>query len=101
MFGSITITGTTSGADRSVAVSFPETVTPGTYTIGTIGDAYYGAYNPNNDPFQATISSSGSLEITEINTTTRRVKGRFSFTSSPLQGGTTFTLSEGLFDSGY
>ena len=101
VFGSITITGTTSGADRSVAVSFPETVTTGIHTIGTIGDSYYGAYNPNNDPLQATISNSGSLEILEINTTTRRVKGKFSFTSSPLLGGTTFTLSEGVFDTSY
>lgn len=100
-FGTLTITGTTSSADRTVSINFPPNITPGTYALGGLLSTHYGTYNPNDDPLQATVSDSGSLEIIEINSSTRRVKGRFSFVSSPLFGGTSITLSEGVFDSSY
>lgn len=55
-FGNLIISGSDSQGSKAVGVTVPETVTPGTYPMGTIGDLYYGTYNVNSSTFSVSTS---------------------------------------------
>ncbi len=81
---------------KTVAVYFPNDITTGVYVIGGLADLYYGQYNVDASTFLA--SSTGTLEILFHDPATRRIRGRFSFTASPLTGGPPVAqITEGYF----
>lgn len=99
-FGNILISAADNQGSKAVGLNVPETVTPGTYTIGTIGDMYYGTYNPNSTTY--TVSNSGTVIITSHNTTTKNIVGSFNFVSAPFGGGgTSYNLTNGAFNITY
>lgn len=98
-FGNLIISAADNQGSKAVGITVPETVTPGTYAIGTIGDLYYGTYNPNSSIF--TVSDSGSVVISSHNTTTNNIVGTFNFVSSPFGGGTSYELTFGSFNITY
>ena len=96
ILSNIVVQGNDATGTKTVAVYFPNDLTPGVYEISGIGDLYYGQYNVNASTFL--ISSTGTLEILFHNPATRRIRGRFSFTASPLTGGPPIAqLTEGYF----
>ncbi|OQA07763.1 MAG: hypothetical protein BWY67_01654 [Bacteroidetes bacterium ADurb.Bin397] len=98
--GNLQLTASDNQGSKSVGLTLPETVAPGTYPIGTIGDLYYGSYNPNSSTF--TISNSGSVTITSHNTTTNNIVGTFNFVSADFGGGgTSYALTNGAFNITY
>lgn len=96
----IVVQGTDGTGTKAVAVYFPNDIVPGTYAIGGIGDPHYGQYNVNASTFL--LSSTGTLEILFHNPATKRIRGRFSFTASPLTGGSPIAqITEGYFSVTY
>lgn len=85
VFGMIMITASDAGPTKSVTLTFPATITPNTYVID---NTFYSAFYQNTTMVYE-AGAGGSLTITENNTTTRTVKGTFSFTGedqSPTPG---------------
>lgn len=96
LLSNIVVQGYNATGTKTVAVYFPNDITPGVYVIGGLGDLYYGQYNVDASTFLA--SSTGTLEILFHDPATRRIKGRFSFTASPLTGSPPIAqLTEGYF----
>ena len=77
LLNQIEISGLDQAGTKSVTVYVPNAVVPGTYSIGTIGDNYYGQYNRDASTFL--ISDTGTLTILEHNTSTKRIRGSFNF----------------------
>lgn len=90
--------GAENAASQSMTVGMNDDLTPGTYTItGNVStDVVQANYTPvsGGSSIQA---SSGSVTITSI--TADRVAGMFSFTV--IDGGTTYSVTEGSFDVEY
>ena len=100
ILSNIVVQGTDGTGTKAVAVYFPNDIVPGTYAIGGIGDPHYGQYNVNASTFL--LSSTGTLEILFHNPATKRIRGRFSFTASPLTGGSPIAqITEGYFSVTY
>lgn len=97
--GNINISAT-NAEGASVSIVVPDNITPGTYTFGTIVSPYYGQYNVNSSTF--TMSNSGTLTILEHNTTTKRIRANFNYSSTEF-GTTTpvYNLTEGYVSLTY
>ena len=92
----LSILGTDQAGLKSVSVYLPDTVTPGTYPITGLGGSYFGQYNKNATTFLA--SDTGTVTILEHNTSTRRIRGTFSFHATELLLPTDQSqLTEGYF----
>ena len=101
-FGQIAINASNSAATKNVGLLFPSNITPGTYDLDFWGATYIGQYNPDLDPMHSQASMSGTLTILEHNTTTKRIRGNFTFRSEEILDPTHFTnLSEGYFSVKY
>lgn len=82
-----------------VGLSVISNAVPGTYPIDFMGD-YIGQYNPNNSIF--TTSTAGSITILEHNTTTKRFRAKFNFTSSEIGSSSPpYELTEGYISATY
>ena len=64
---------------KTVGVTIPSNVGPGSYTFTLFGTDYIGQYNVYSSFLAA---DSGTLTILEHNTTTKRVSGNSSFHTS-------------------
>jgi hypothetical protein len=98
----LAINGTTSTVSKTVGLMMPPTITPGSYTLDFFGTTYIGQYNPDLDPNHSQASMSGTLQILEHNTTTRRIRGNFNFHAEALLNPLLNTeLTEGYFSVKY
>jgi hypothetical protein len=98
--GKLLISGAATDLTKTVGLYMPANVTAGTYDFSPIG-SYVGYYTsgPVSSPL-VYASLSGKLTITEHNTSTKTIKGTFSFTGT--DGGTgTVQLTEGSFTVKY
>lgn len=91
----------TTNASATVGINLPENITPGTYTLGSIGTNYVGQYNPNSSTFL--VASPGTITVLEHNTTTKRLRATFSFSARPFGGITpgSAELTDGYISAGY
>lgn len=95
----LAISGATSDLSKSIILSMPRTVVPGTYALSVANGGYYGVYSVGA---VSLTSDSGTLTITAHNTTTKQITGSFSFSASdPLGGGGSAALTEGYFSVTY
>jgi len=98
----IAITGTSADGTKSVGMFIPADITPGNYTFDLFGGIYLGLYNPDVDPNHSQGAMSGTLTILSHNTTTRRIRGNFSFHAEALLNASLNTeLTEGYFSVTY
>lgn len=74
--GKIFINATDSEASETIGLTVPEDVETGSYDLSAFG-TYTAQYNPNAQTFYS--ATSGTLSITEHNTTEKIIKGNFSF----------------------
>ena len=86
--GFITITAmqTAATSAKAVIIIMPDDITPGTYSLtesGTYQATYAGGSGMSGSIY---LSSSGTLVITEHNTTTKTIKGTFQFTGVDALG---------------
>lgn len=98
----IVVTGTSADGTKSVGMFMPADITPGNYTLDLFGATYIGLYNPDTDPNHSQGSMSGTLTILSHNTTTRRIRGNFSFHAEAILNPLLNTeLTEGYFSVNY
>jgi hypothetical protein len=91
----INIIASDSTGSKSVGLYLPETITPGTYNLQAFG-TYNAQYNPNGSTFLAV--DSGTVIVTEHNTSTQKIVGTFSFTATEFPTGPlTANLTNGGF----
>ncbi|WP_207492842.1 DUF6252 family protein [Aridibaculum aurantiacum] len=94
MMNSIMLQGNSQDLTRNVSVGVPMNATPGTYPMLFPGD-YYGAYMMSGNSFS---SVSGSIQVLEHNTTTKRIRANFAFVAQPLIAPTpVHNITEGYF----
>lgn len=100
LFGNISVSGTDQAGSKTVALTFPSTATPGTYSLAN-NFTYIGQYNPNSTTYLA--SDAGNLIILENNANTKRVRGSFDFHASPpfVGGNPNASLTAGYFSVKY
>jgi hypothetical protein len=96
--GTLAVSGSDAAGVKSVGLTMPSTITPGTYTLDLFGAQYIGLYNPDSDPNHSQASTSGTLTILSHNTSTRRIRGTFSFHAEALLNPLLFSeITEGYF----
>ncbi len=98
-FGSISVVANELTLNKTVGLTMPSDITPGSYTLDFLGGQYIGLYNPSLNTTLA--STSGTLTILEHNTSTKRIRGNFNFVAEPVLGGTAVNLTEGYFSVKY
>lgn len=95
--GTLMITATELDLSKTVGLTMPATITAGSYTFEN--DPILGVYIKGTTNL---ASSSGTLTITEHNTSTKIIKGTFAFKASDLLGSAnTAQLTEGSFTVQY
>jgi hypothetical protein len=100
--GQISISASNSSATKSVGLTFPSNIQPGTYTLDFFGATYIGQYNPDLDPNHSKASVSGTLTILEHNTSQKRVRGNFAFRGEEMLNQANFAeLTDGYFSVKY
>lgn len=93
----IMVQGSDSAALKTVALTMPDNVTAGSYSME--GFTYYGLYN-NGDSSLGPVS--GTLKILEHNTATKRIRGNFDFKAeNPIDPTIAASLTEGYFSVQY
>jgi hypothetical protein len=95
--GNLIISGSLADGSKSIALLLSQIVSPGSYPLSFTG-AMVGVYNPQGT--LALASESGTLVILENNTSTKRVRGTFSFhAADPTPGGSmqTANITNGYF----
>jgi Family of unknown function (DUF6252) len=96
IFGNLSVSGSAASGYPTVGITVPSGTLPGTYELEGMFGTYIGQYNISNS--QLLAASSGTLEILEHNTTTKRIRANFSFTAAPLLGtGSSAELTQGYF----
>lgn len=95
--GSIIISGAAIDGKKSVSLVLPEDITSGTYDFN--GLSYIGLYFPTPSTIYA--SESGKVTVIEHNTTTKRIRGSFSFKATDQIGSMSSQLTEGYFSAKY
>lgn len=93
------IEGTKSNGEY-VRISFPATLTPGTYSFQDPDFGSQAAYYHDGSSPYAAPSGTGTLEIVSHNTSTNSVSGFFSFTASQYSfssGNDSYVISSGEF----
>ncbi len=92
----IQIAGGNSATGQSLQVVFPQTITPGTYSMDVTD--YIATYSKTVGTTSTSYSSvSGTLVITEHDQTKQEVKGTFSFTGKEVVGTVTKEITAGSF----
>lgn len=95
-----------SDGTKSIGLTILSTVTAGTYNM-SLGGSYSGQFVPTlyiaNSPLFFASSATSKLTITEHNTTTKQIKGVFSFKGDDLLGSNTksYLITEGTFSVRY
>ena len=96
----VQLTALDADSNRSIALSFPIDVMPGTYNMATsieMGVEIVGLYNPDIENAQLYYSSPGQLTITSYQYSDGVIEGQFSFTALDPNG---FYLEEYSIDMG-
>ena len=96
----VQLTALDADSNRSIALSFPIDVMPGTYNMATsieTGVEIVGLYNPDIENAQLYYSSPGQLTITSYQYSDGVIEGQFSFTALDPNG---FYLEEYSIDMG-
>jgi hypothetical protein len=97
-FGHINLSGAAPSGVPAAGIQILPTATPGNFLMSLPGGDYSGVYNPDQDPFHSKQSISGSLQIIEHNTTTKRIRGTFDFIGGEiLHPLNTVHITEGYF----
>jgi len=101
--GNIMITGTASNGSKSVGFQLPLSITKGTYKLDFFGLTYIGLYNEgtNVNAMKSFGSTSGSIVITEHNTSTKVIKGTFDFKGEMITTGEVRQITAGSFNVTY
>jgi hypothetical protein len=97
LYGQVNVSVSNKAVTEVVGLSLPSGVTAGTYTFSTFGD-YIAQYNTSSAYL---LGDSGSVTILEHNTTTKRIRGNFSFHAKEMLGTKTAQLTEGYFSVVY
>ena len=103
----ILITGADGSTNQQVQIQVSHKIAPGTYTeLNNIGaDAFvWMFYSPpfSEDAGDDGFAQTGTLTILENNSTTKRIRGTFSFVTTPsFNAETVWNISEGTFDVKY
>ncbi|MBS1596652.1 MAG: hypothetical protein JST75_00395 [Bacteroidetes bacterium] len=98
--GSFFVQGAASDGSNFVGLYMPENVQPGTYTLDIFGGVFVGQYSP--DPSTLLVSmGDGTLTVIENNSTTKRIRGSFSFKAVDASNTQSAQLTEGYFSVGY
>lgn len=94
--GTVSINGTDSTGNKTVAVTFKDTIKPGNYTFDLFNRS--GVYTLNSTKIYTPTPGTGLLQILENNAVSKRVRGNFSFTGkNPIMASDTVQLKEGYF----
>lgn len=99
MYNMITIVVNDQAGTKTVGLTMPSAIKPGTYDFSAFGMEYLGQYNPSSSTYLT--ATSGKLTILEHNTTTKRIKGNFNFEAQEIIGSTKSNLTEGYFSVTY
>jgi hypothetical protein len=100
--GQLAINGTNSTATKTVGLLLPGDIKPGTYTLDLWGFTYLAIYNPDSDPTHSKAAVSGTLTVLEHNTSTKRIRGSFSFRAEELTNANNFAnITDGYFSVKY
>jgi hypothetical protein len=83
--GKIMINGTTTDVTKTIGLAIPDNIAVGTYSFTQLGD-YIALYNvgPNISSIVTYSAASGTLKITEHNTSTKKITGTFDFKGEVL-----------------
>jgi hypothetical protein len=96
------IGGISADGTQRLALLLPADIAAGSYNMDFANGAgnYYAIYYPVTGETLVSASN-GTLTIISNNAATRRIKGTFSFTASPLTSGTPATITNGYFSVNY
>lgn len=98
-YGKISVSGSDENVGKTVGITVPDNVTPGTYTLSIFGPDYIGQYNASSSIFMS--ASSGTVTILEHNTTSKRIRGSFNFSAKEIADTSTANITEGYFSVVY
>jgi hypothetical protein len=88
--------------DKGIGLSFPLNITPGSYTLDFWQLTHIGQYFPDDDPDNGQVSVSGTLQVLEHNTSTKRIRANFNFRAENMLDPSISTqISEGYFSVKY
>jgi hypothetical protein len=96
----LVIAGVSSDGKQNLDLLFPSAITPGSYPLD-YGSGMYGAvyYTDVTNPLIS--NNNGTLIILSNNTTTKTVKGTFSFTATTLDNSQSIVITSGYFSVNY
>lgn len=97
-FGNITVTSLSNNDNYNVGITVPADATTGTYDFN-FGGPYIGQLNVGQSVFMS--AESGSITITEHNTSTRTLTGTFNFIARDFNTNDSNTLTNGSFSATY
>jgi len=99
-FGMLSVSASDQSVNKTVGITMPSDIVPGSFTFTAFGPSYIGQYNIGTSYL---VAGSGTLTILEHNTVTKRIRGNFNFDASEIPGiGTkTAKLTEGYFSLVY
>jgi hypothetical protein len=98
----IAVNATSATASKTVGLVFPNNIAPGSYTLDFFGLTYIGQYNPDSNPANSKVSTSGTLTILEHNTSTKRIRGNFQFIAEEMTNPQNFVnITDGYFSVRY
>ncbi len=98
-FKTLAITVNNQAANKTVGLTMPSDVKPGTYNYTPADADFRGQYNPTSSTFL--VANSGKMIILEHNKTTKRIKGNFNFEAKEITGSMDANLTEGYFSITY
>lgn len=98
VFNMLSISGSDQQVSKTVGITMPPDVTPGSYTFTAFGFDYIGQYNIGTSYLTA---NSGTLTILEHNKTTKKIRGNFNFSAKEILGSKAAELTEGYFSVTY
>ncbi len=99
LFNTISITVNNQAASKTVGLTMPPDVKPGTYNYSPFDADFWGQYNPTSSTFL--VANSGKITILEHNKATKRIKGNFNFEAKEIIGSVSANLTEGYFSVTY
>jgi hypothetical protein len=92
----LTITGVKQNLE-TISLQLPSTITVGTYNF-TTPEEYFFNYIKNTSVTGIFNAQSGSFTIISHDTSTKKIKGTFSFVAKLISGETTHSITDGTFD---
>ncbi len=97
-FGMVNFSASNQQVSKTVGISLPADITPGTYTFTLFGPSYIGQYNSDSAYMAA---DTGTITILEHNTISKKIRGTFDFHAAELPGTQEAQLTEGYFSITY